>query len=358
MPPPFFASGGTSTFIPTEALMDANSKLQAGEDAYSLYLRARSEWNRRTPSSLRIAIRYLEKAVSLNGTFPLACAALADCYTILMEYGVLSPKEGLTQARLAAGRALHRAPDLAEALTSAALVRQMDLDWPSAEEEFTAAIRGHPGYAIARQRYGLFLAWMGRWEESLREIEAARTLDPHSPAIATSSAWIAYYRGDFTEAVPAARKAVARYPGFSSAEVVLALSLVQSGRASEASAVLGDAFSREEENVSLLSLLSFARAREGRTADAEALLDRLRDWTKTRYVSPYYLAVSLLGLGREADTMRALEGAEKERSPQLVYLATEPIFSPWRSRPEFQALLDRLRLPYAGRERFAVEEVA
>jgi predicted Zn-dependent protease len=234
----------------------------------------------------------------------------------------------------------------------------MDLDWPSAEAEFRAAIQRHPGYPIARQRYGLFLAWMGRWDESIREIEAARTLDPHSPAISASAAWIAYYRRDFPDAIRAAQKAVAQYPGFSSSEVVLALSLVQSGRPEEASAVLGDAFSREEENVSLLSLLSFARAREGRAADAEALLDKLRDWTKTRYVSPYYLAVPLLGLGREAETMRALEAAERERSPQLVYVATEPIFSPWRGRPEFQALLKRLRLPYTGEDRFAEEEVA
>lgn len=325
--------------------MNSTNKPQVREEAFSLYLKARSEWNQRTPASIRRAIRHLEKAVTLNGMFALACAALADCYTILMDYGVMSPKEGMTQARLAAGRALHQDQNLAEALTSAAMVRQMDLDWVSAEAEFEAAIQAHPGYAVARQRFGLFLAWMGRGEESRREIEAAETLDPHSPAIATSAGWLEYYQGRFPHAIRTAERAISRYPGFSSAEVVLALSLIQTGKPGEAATVLGDAFSREEDNVSLLSLLSFARAREGKIDDAEVLLDRLRDWAGTRYVSPYYLAVPLQGLGREAETMRALEAAEQERSPQVVYLATEPIFGSWRGRTEFQTLLHRLKLP-------------
>ena len=316
-----------------------------GGEAFHLYLQARREWNLRTPSSIRKALRYLDRAISLSGSFPLACAALADCYSILLDYGVLSPKEGLTQARLAAGRALHRGPNLAESLTSAALVRQMDLDWPTAEVEFKEAIQMHPGYALARQRYGLFLGWMGRWEESRRELDAAQALDPHSPAIAASPAWIDYYQRRSRDAIQTAQRVLDRHPGFSSARAVQSLALVQSGRTAEAADGLDHARSGEEENVSLLSLAAYARGRNGDVEVAEAHLETLRDWAETRYVSPYYVAVSLLGLGRETEALEALEGAEEERSPQLVYLATEPIFDPLRGKPEFQALLERLRLP-------------
>lgn len=336
--------------------MESAANLAKGEDAFSLYLQARSEWNRRTPSSLRKAIRYLDRAISVSGTFPLACAALADCYSILMDYGVLSPREGLTQARLAAGRALHWGPNLAESLTSAALVRQMDLDWSTAEVEFNEAIKSHPGYPTARQRYGLFLGWMGRWEESRRELDAALTLDPHSPAIAASEAWIEYYQGHPREAIQASEKILDRYPGFSSAEAVLSLALVQSGRASEAAEVLEEARSGEEENVSLLSLLAYARGRNGDTKVAETYLGTLQDWAGTRYVSPYYLAVPLMGLGKESEVLEALEAAETERSPQVIYLATEPIFDPLRGRTAFRELLERLRLPLGPSEEPKVPE--
>lgn len=324
--------------------MEATENARTGDDAFSLYLRARSEWNRRSPSSLRKAIRYLDKAISLNGSFPLACAALADCYSILLDYGVLSPREGLTQARLAAGRALHWGPNLAESLAAAALVRQMDLDWTAAEIEFKAAIQAHPGYAVARQRYGLFLAWTERFEEGRLEVAAARTLDPHSPAIAVSTGWVDYYQGRHSAAIRCAEEVFTGHPGFSSAQALLSLALVQTGQPSRGADVLEEALSGEEENVSLLSLLAYARGRNGEKAVAEALLKRLRDWSETRYVSPYYLAVALLGLDDEGGAQAALEDAERERSPQLVYLATEPIFAPLRTGSGFRALMGRLRL--------------
>jgi len=331
-----------------------------GGDSFSLYLEARAEWNRRTPSSIRKAIRYLDRAISLNGGFALASAALADCYSILMDYGVLSPREGLTQARLASGRALHRGPNLAEALTSAALVRQMDLDWIGADAEFKAAIQAHPGYAVARQRYALFLAWMGRRREARGEIAVAGALDPHSPAVAASAAWVDYYGGRFLEAAQAAEATLDRHPGFSSAEAVLALSLIRLHHPGRAADLLEDALTGEEENVSLLSLLSYARGRAGEPESAKSHLERLRDWADTRFVSPYYLAVPHLGIDDEEGAMTALREAEKSRCTQLVYLASDPIFFPLRNRSDFQALLKRLHLPVqaVGEEIGVREEVA
>jgi serine/threonine-protein kinase len=116
--------------------MATNSDPLEGREAYSPYQSARARWNQRRPGAIREAIPLLERAIALDGTFALACAALADCYSILMDYGVISPVQGLTAARLAAGRALDRGPELAESLTAAALVRQMDLDWSSAGTEF------------------------------------------------------------------------------------------------------------------------------------------------------------------------------------------------------------------------------
>jgi tetratricopeptide (TPR) repeat protein len=317
----------------------------AGAAARSLYLQSRSLWNERTPASIREAIRLLERAIVLDGSFALASAALADCFSLLMDYGVLSPRECLTAARLAAGRALHQGPHLAESLTAAALVRQMDLDWEAAETEFLAAIQAHPGYAPARQRYALLLAWMGRHTEARWEIQRALALDPHTPAVSASLAWIDYYAGRFRAAIRTGEEALARHPGFSAARAALASALIQEERPGEAAAVLESALAREAENVSHLSLLSLARGKEGRPKDAEALLDQLRDSGAARYVSPYYLAVPLLGLGREDEALEALERAEAHRSPHLAYLGVEPVFAPLRERQGFRALLERVRVP-------------
>jgi tetratricopeptide (TPR) repeat protein len=163
-------------------IMGFRAQPLAGAAARALYLQARVLWNRRTPDSIREAMGHLQRAIAIDGPFPLASAALADGFSLLMDYGIVSPKEGLTADRLAAGRALHHAPHLPESLTASALVRHMALDWKEAEADFRAAIRAHPGFAPARQRYALFLAGMGRYLESRREMGRALDLDPHTPA--------------------------------------------------------------------------------------------------------------------------------------------------------------------------------
>lgn len=315
------------------------------EEAAALYQEARGHWQKRTPLSIRTAIRCLERAVTLDSSSARANAALADCYSILMDYGLISPAEGLTAARLASGRALHQGPELAESLTAAALVRQMGLDWGGAEAEFEAVIRAHPDYPNARQRYALFLAYMGRGSESRGQIDRALALDPGSPATAASEAWVEYYRGLTDRAIDIGRKAVSRHPNFSSAEVVLSLSLTEAGRPRDGGRVLEQALAREPDNVSLLSLLSYARAKEGNRGEAERLIARLRSWSTERYVSPYYLAVPYVALGEWDEALSALRVALAERVPQLVYLGQEPLFRSFRKSPRFQALLSRVGLP-------------
>lgn len=329
--------------------MGSTTGLFAARDAYSLYLEARHHWNERTPESIREAIRCLEKAVLIDGTFALACAAMADCYSILMEYGVLSPREGMTAARLASGRALNHDPELAESLTSAALVRQMDLDWRSAEQGFKAAIEAHPGYPVARQRYALFLAWTGREAKSRREIEEAASLDPESPAVLTSAAWIDYYYGRFREAAEGASATLREHPEFTSAEAVLGSALVQAGRADEAVTALKKALDRAPQNVSIHSLLTYALARAGKGQEAETSWGDLNRRSEGQYVSPFYQAIALIGLERTPEALAALSQAEAERCPQLVYLGSDPIFAPLRGESAFTDLLDRIGLP-AGEE--------
>lgn len=328
--------------------MGSTTGLFAARDAYSMYLEARHHWNKRTPESIREAIRCLERAVVIDGTFALACAALADCYSILMEYGVMSPREGMMAARLASGRALHQDPDLAESLTSAALVRQMDLDWASAEVEFQAAIQAHPGYAVARQRYALLLAWTGREEESRREIDEARSLDADSPAVPTSAAWIDYYFDRSEDAVDTASATLDEHPDFTSAEAVLGSALVQDERPEEGASVLERALQRAPQNVSIHSLLAYSLARSGKGPEAETSWADLNRKSGIQYVSPFYQAIALIGLERHADALAALSKAETERCPQLVYLGIDPIFAPLRPEPEFTGLLGRMGLPGGG----------
>src|SRR5207237_69980 len=91
----------------------------------------------------------------------LASAGLADAYTLLGMYGVLSPRDALPHARAAARRSVELGPELAEAHNAVAGVRLWDWDWAGADREFRKALELNPGYVQARCWHGMFnLRWV------------------------------------------------------------------------------------------------------------------------------------------------------------------------------------------------------
>ncbi len=90
------------------------------------------------------------------------------------------------KTKAVANRALELDSRLGEAHVTLARMMYFDRDWRGAEKEYQRAIELSPGYATAHQRYSLLLMGMGRTEESLEEIEKARSLDPLSIVINAS----------------------------------------------------------------------------------------------------------------------------------------------------------------------------
>src|SRR5262249_53983676 len=143
----------------------------ADPEAYTLYLRGRFHWNKRTADGLRTAIRYFENAIQRDAAYALAYSGLADCYNLLSLYSAMPPKDAMPQAKSAAERALKLDESLAEAHASLAYTcLYYDWNWPAAECEFQRAIELNPNYATAHHWYHEYLTAMGRFEEQMAEI--------------------------------------------------------------------------------------------------------------------------------------------------------------------------------------------
>lgn len=313
--------------------------------AYTLYLRGRHLWNQRTPASVRGAMTFFRQAVGEDPGFAHAWAGLADCHSMLMDYGIVSTAEGLPPALEAARRALELGPGLPESHTSMALARQMELRWVEALEGFGAALAREPEYVVAHQRLALLLGWMGRSREAWAEMLKARELDAASPVIRSSLGWLDYYAGRFEEARQRQEEVLAEHPRFTPARVQLALDLLQLGSPDGAVEALRVAVADAPESSSNLSLLVHALGRAGRESEARARMAELEGRAAVGYLSPYYLAAALLGLGSRDRALDELERAARERAPQLVYLKMDPLWTALRSEPEFRELLRQLDFP-------------
>lgn len=165
-------------------------------EAYTLYLKGRFYWNKRTGEGIRKAIDYFQKAIEKDPSYALAYSGLADSYNLLSLYSVMAPRESMPKAKAAVEKAIEIDKSLAEAHTSLAYTYlYYDWDWQAAESEFRRAIDLNPNYATAHHWYHEYLIARGRFEEQMAEILHAQELDPVSLIINTDVGWGLYMPG-------------------------------------------------------------------------------------------------------------------------------------------------------------------
>jgi TolB-like protein/Tfp pilus assembly protein PilF len=191
-------------------------------EAWEAFQLGRQRMATRNSATLLEASDFLERAVALDPEFAEAHAALADTLLLLLDYTSSGGDERIVQARTHIGRALALKPDLAEAVTSAASLSEMDEDFATAEAGYQRAIALNPNYATAHHWYSGLLSRLGRSREALREAELAIRLDPLSAPLNVAMGGALRDNGRPQEALERNRKAIEIDPRMSNAYVNMA----------------------------------------------------------------------------------------------------------------------------------------
>ena len=314
-------------------------------EAYTLYLKGRYFWNKRTKGRVQTAQQYFQQAVDLDPGYSLAWVGLADVWIFRGWYSLLPPRETFPKAKQAALRALQFDSTLAEAHASLGHIHlEFDHDWQAAEREYRLAIQLKPGYAIAHHWYGGFLSAMGRHEEALQQAEIARTLDPIAPIIQTWLGLRYYFAGKYEEAIAEYGKAIELDAEFAPAYWHRGWAYALKGEYNEAIADAQRARAKDPENLLYVASLGHAYGKAGRTSDARAILARLAELSKMTHVSAYHVAMIYVALGETDAALDWLDRAYEEQSPWIGYLKVDPRAAPLRGQPRFDAMLKRARL--------------
>jgi tetratricopeptide (TPR) repeat protein len=83
----------------------------------------------------------------------------------------------------------------------------------------------------------------------------------------------------------------------------------------------------------------------GKSAEAQKELATLLESQKTKFVSPYFLAMAYSGLGDKEKAFFWLETSFRDRADWMTYLKVDPALDPLRSDPRFADLMHRVGLP-------------
>jgi serine/threonine protein kinase/Tfp pilus assembly protein PilF len=313
--------------------------------AYSLYLKGRFWWNRRTQADIAEGVKYFEQAIAEDPGYALAYTGLADSYALDLDYSGAPVKEGMERAKAEARKAIELDETLAEAHTSLGWVTFIyDWDWAGAEREFSRAVELNPRYSTARQWRAWFLAAMGRFEQGLAEGRAAIDLDPASVSIRRSLGWLQYYARQHEAALDNLRRALTMDPTAEETHRLLGLVYMEQGLHDEAAASFKEAIALSQNKAVALAGLGQVAARRGRWDEARAVLKEIHERARSGYVSPVALTKLYAALGEANAAFDWLEQAYRERRGWLAYLKIEPTLDPLRPDPRFQRLLERMRL--------------
>jgi serine/threonine-protein kinase len=313
--------------------------------AYSLYLRGRFEWNRRTQDGIAAAIDYFEQAIAEDPRYAQAYTGLADSYALHVDYREVPVKGGFASAKAYARKALELDESLAEAHASLAWALFIyDWDWDAAEREFRRAIELDPRYAAAHQWFAFLLLSKGALGDALIESHTAVELDPGSASARRSLAGAYYYARRYDQARYHFERAIAMNPNSEEAYRLYGLTLSVAGQRAESIQLLRDAVAMPIAGSYTRASLGYALALGGQRAEAEQILAALETEAQEHYVSPVAFATIKLGLGDTEGALDAAEAAFDERRGWMVYLNVNPMLDPLRGHPRFDALVSRMRL--------------
>jgi len=310
-------------------------------EAYELYLKGKFFAEKRTGADLRKSIGYYDQAIAKDPNYPLAYVGLADAYMLLSPYGAISPKESIPPARAALKKALELDDSLAQAHASSGLLATLELDLNRGISELERAIQLNPNYATAHHWLALPLLAIGRSDRGIAEGKRAIELDPLSLICNADLSWGYFQAHRYDDAEAQARKTLEMDSRFYVAHYYLGGALQFQGKLTDAIAEYQKSIELNNDPFSL-AMLGQAYARQGKTDEARKVLTHLSEEAKSRYVSPYALAVILTALGDKGHAIDELERGYDDTGFYISLIKVDPLFESLRGDPRFEALVQKI----------------
>jgi TolB-like protein/Flp pilus assembly protein TadD len=308
--------------------------------AFDAYLRGRALFDQADgEAGERAALAQFDAAIARDAKFAAARAARARSLTVIAnQYAPASETRAMyAEALREAEAAVTLAPDFAGAHSTLAFTRfQGHLDVAGARAPYERSRELGPGDATVMGRYALYSALTGRADAALAAMNRATDLDPLNPLIHRAAGTVHYAARNYAAVDAPVRHAMTLNPKLAGAHAILGNAQLMLGRAKEARAE----YLLERHDLVRLPGLAIVEQRLGDVTAARAALAEL-----VRTIGDgalYQQAQVHAQWGEAAASLAVLERARAAGDSGLIYLRTDPLLDPVRTRPEFQRMLARL----------------
>jgi tetratricopeptide (TPR) repeat protein len=313
-------------------------------EAYTLYLRGRSQIHRETPEGFAIGRQCLEQAIARDPRFALAYDALAELYWYLSFFGVVPVKEVCATGIFYMMEALDIDDTLAETHALLGLYRKLlDFNWADVKREMDRARELNAASPLVRLRYAI--GWLlpeCQFEDAAAEIEAALESDPQSTFLRTWLSCMLWLDRRYDLAIEQGHLTVEFDPGAFPGYLVLGLAMREQGRFDDAIAAHRTGVELSNGSPLMLGWLGLALGQAGHSAEARTVLERLYALANAGYVPPSSFAWTHYGLGEIHQAFLWMDRAVDGRDQMMMPIQSYPFLDPVRTDPRYVALLRKL----------------
>jgi serine/threonine-protein kinase len=311
-------------------------KHQPNLPAYEALLRGRHEMSKLSPDGLERGKQFVEQAIALDPEYAEPHALLGTYYHDLAISSLLDPREAMPLARASAVRALELDPANAEAHAALCFVAATyEFDWKEAEKQSRFG-RGCAGAdVLARSSFTL-----GRFDEAVRDAEAALALDPLNAARRMPLLASLCGSGSYSRTIEEARKATEviseqhwglhNYPG---------LAYAYQGKFAEAREPLERAFQLAPWHPIVRGALAGVLACLGEKERAEQLAASIPETAPAGWILYHRLCSNIDA------AIDWYEKAIEQRHPMAAAWARSAPFKPLRESPRWPKLARMMNLP-------------
>lgn len=200
-----------SKSLKTKVVSDTTNNI----NAYNLYLKGKYYWNKWNPDDIKKAIGLFDDVIKLDPKFSSPYCALSHCYSFLGSCGQLPPIEAYTKANDYALESIQHNSNKAESHLALAMIKFFHLwDWEGTRISLEKAIELNLNSSTLNQIYGLYLATVGRLQESIERMENAVILDPLSLGLISELGIVYLFDGQYNKALELCNQVLDMDPTF------------------------------------------------------------------------------------------------------------------------------------------------
>jgi TolB-like protein/DNA-binding winged helix-turn-helix (wHTH) protein len=311
-------------------------------EAHDAYLHGRYFW---LTHSIPQTLPYFQKAIQLQPDYAAAWSGLADTYGLAGSTGDLQPGEAMAKMEAAARKAVELDDSLPEAhISMCGWYLFYGWDFARADAECRRALELDPNFSMGHYIYGNVLLTTNHPAEALAEVKRSVELEPFARSWGLGEFYIDTRQYDAAIAELTMQSKSGRYED----EVAFYLSRAYwlKGMYKESQRELERGFEIDHDSKDLAAAHQ-AWVQGGERAVEQWGANNIRALARKQYIPAWGIANTIAFTGDKDETLKYLEAAYRDHSPNMVGLQSEPVLDFLHSDPRYQALVKKVGLPPA-----------